>query len=879
MKGNITRGNSFGGAVGYTLEKDGAELIGGTMSGTDRPSLTREFGVTKALRPNASRPVWHCSLSAAPGEHLSDQQWNDIAHDFMQRMKFDPGNNQYMIVRHTDTDKDHIHIVASRIGLDGKLWHGQYELKNMMQHTQQMEKDYGLKVTPGLEYDENHKAGLSRGEIEKSLRTGNPAAKLVLQESIDNALQDRPDMAAFIERLEAAGIGVRPNLASTGRCSGLSFEYQGEVFKASHLGKKYGFGQLQKRGLDYDQGRDLDTLKAAAERSLDAEITMKPGPEPAGAKRPQFKKTLDLAFKQADDGVYHWANHRTVAFVDHGDHIALRGRSATAVKGMIQLGQQKGWTSIEFTAHDRGMAAEMYRQARLAGYTQESISFDRTGPNAAQIEQIEREVMEREQNRSSQKLSDPAQQSDSRPDQRIERTTERQRGEPGPTDRAVSPGHGRTDGRDTADLNRDPDDRPDSLPGPRPAHQQTGRSNGEAERHLEPVQPVPGQTAQVVESQAGPSRRDQQGRDLEGDRRSHQQRSNDSGGADRRILDLAAGAVAPHIKAKVQAWAEQHHALQSPAYRLTLKARAEGLRTFNHGKNSDGTEKLYSAAEVAKLIPQLSRQNARGYDIYITPIDPRRHYFVLDDTDPERLRQMQQTTGIKPVLVQQSSPNNLQAIIIADRLQGKQEQSDANLLVMKMNKAYGDPKFVGVVHPFRMSGFMNAKPEKRLAENRRPITRPRPNIVELGSGPDPVMNGELQKMRLQQQQAAERAAAKEIKNEQQRRVWQVERGPTTQAGADRRYLQEVQKLCAYVDSKDLPRDWSRIDYAAAGNMLKDTGYSRQQIADAIQNNSPGIDQRKQDPAYYSRQTVDKAAESPEVKRQLELEREYSPRMS
>lgn len=282
---------------------------------------------------------------------------------------------------------------------------------------------------------------------------------------------------------------------------------------------------------------------------------------------------------------------------------------------------------------------------------------------------------------------------------------------------------------------------------------------------------------------------------------------------------------------------------------------------------------------MAALIPQLSRQNARGYDIYITPINPQRHYVVLDDTDPDRLQAMQQRTGIKPALVQQSSPGNLQAIIVAERQDNQYEQSNANYLVQGLNKAYGDPKFTGVVHPFRMSGFMNQKPAYQT-NGRRPIVRPRPGVVELSQGkPDARLSAMMQQQRDQQMQQAERAAAERIEQEQLRRVKQIEYGPGQQVGPDARYIQEVQRLCAYADSRGWPRDWSRIDYAAAGNMLKEDNYTRQQIADAIKDNSPGIDQRKQDPNYYAQQTVEKAAQSREVQQHLRERELDGPRMT
>ena len=130
MKAKISRGGGFRGALNYVLDvgKDAtgdklAEIVGGTMIARDAAGMSREFSAVRQLRPDIKRPVWHCSLSLPPGDKLDPAKWQEVAGDFMQEMGF-PADTQYTVVRHSDTDKDHVHIVASRISLSGNVWHG-----------------------------------------------------------------------------------------------------------------------------------------------------------------------------------------------------------------------------------------------------------------------------------------------------------------------------------------------------------------------------------------------------------------------------------------------------------------------------------------------------------------------------------------------------------------------------------------------------------------------------------------------------------------------------------------------------------------------------------------------------------------------------------
>ncbi|BAZ36770.1 relaxase/mobilization nuclease family protein (plasmid) [Calothrix sp. NIES-4101] len=122
------KGRGFRGLLEYVENKEEAGRIGGNMSGRNPRELAAEFRFSRQLNPNVERAVYHVSLSLAPGEYLSDEQWNEISDRYLTEMNFH--NNQYVVYRHSDRDNDHIHIVASRISLDnGRCVHDGWDYK------------------------------------------------------------------------------------------------------------------------------------------------------------------------------------------------------------------------------------------------------------------------------------------------------------------------------------------------------------------------------------------------------------------------------------------------------------------------------------------------------------------------------------------------------------------------------------------------------------------------------------------------------------------------------------------------------------------------------------------------------------------------------
>lgn len=279
MKGmqKIRRGKSFAGVVLYALKhgthhKTAPVVIGGNMLGDSAAELIAEFEASTSLRADILKPVWHNSLRLPHGDSLSEKQWVSFAEDYMNRMGFNETHLRCYVM-HDDEAGQHIHIIASRVDLinGGKLYLGRNENLISTRVIQELELTHVLTRTKGPSPSHSpspssKRKRLSRSEEQKEKREGQPSPKTFLQNTIDEILTSANDILGFVEALTEYGITAMPNISSTGRMNGFSFEYSGIAFKASQLGKAYSWVKLQEK-LRYEPSRDnplLFSLKAPA---------------------------------------------------------------------------------------------------------------------------------------------------------------------------------------------------------------------------------------------------------------------------------------------------------------------------------------------------------------------------------------------------------------------------------------------------------------------------------------------------------------------------------------------------------------------------------------------------------------------------------------
>lgn len=253
----IKRGKNFRGVISYALapaphHMTAPMVIGGNLVGITVDELTAEFVKTQKLREDVTKPVWHNSLRLPVGESLTNEQWRDIADDYMKRMGFCDSHLRCYVL-HDDEAGQHIHIIASRINVlaDGQLYLGKNENLISTRVIQDLERDHKLTQTKGPSPAKKPKEQrkLTRNEEMMQERTGQKASKKVIQEAIDAILTffNTITIEDFIHEMQKQNISATANIASTGKMNGFSFEHQGVAFKASQLGKAYSWSNMSKQ--------------------------------------------------------------------------------------------------------------------------------------------------------------------------------------------------------------------------------------------------------------------------------------------------------------------------------------------------------------------------------------------------------------------------------------------------------------------------------------------------------------------------------------------------------------------------------------------------------------------------------------------------------
>ena len=161
MVAKISIGSSLYGALAYNSEKINKEegrLLGANKiilpadGQIDIGRIAENFREFMPMMGRTKKPVLHISLNPHPDDKLTDQDFEILAREYLEKLGF--GEQPYIIYKHMDIDRHHIHIVTVNVNEQGKRLNQDFLFRRSKKITTEMEEKYNLhkaqreKITP-----------------------------------------------------------------------------------------------------------------------------------------------------------------------------------------------------------------------------------------------------------------------------------------------------------------------------------------------------------------------------------------------------------------------------------------------------------------------------------------------------------------------------------------------------------------------------------------------------------------------------------------------------------------------------------------------------------------------------------------------------------
>ena len=179
MIAKISSTANLGGALGYNFKKVRQEeatvlLANGLYQNQDgKYSMEQVLSDMRQLildKCRTKNTVFHCSLNPHPDEKLSDERLVQIAKEYMEALGY--GKQPYIVFKHNDIAREHIHIVSLRVDGNGRKINDRFEKRRSKKITDALERKYSL-IPSSLKKENNgqicDKVDIGKGDIKQQV--------------------------------------------------------------------------------------------------------------------------------------------------------------------------------------------------------------------------------------------------------------------------------------------------------------------------------------------------------------------------------------------------------------------------------------------------------------------------------------------------------------------------------------------------------------------------------------------------------------------------------------------------------------------------------------------------------------------------------------
>ena len=389
MIAKISSTENLGGVLGYNFKKvekgEASILLAAELYQSKEGRYTMEdvLADMEALIPKNCRTkktVFHCSLNPHPDEKLSDERLTQITKEYMEALGY--GKQPYIVFKHNDIAREHIHIVSLRVDSRGQKINDRFEKRRSKQITDTLEKRFGLipssKVRDNVEI-ETPKVDIDRGNIKEQVAN---VTRMVLKHYRFCSLGE---LNAILSAYNLAVEEVKTEFRGK-KYNGLVYvptdDKGGKIstpINASDIGRGVGYTAVQNRMQKSKQNVKL-LIPTVRKKVLQ---TMRTSPNTEKELRQRLEEQgLRVVIRKNESGRIY-----AITFIDDKEGIALNGS---------RLG--KGYTANVFNAYFSNPARNPFLDETLYGSPfvrlEQSVTVQPLQSNAEEGDNIIDELIE-----------------------------------------------------------------------------------------------------------------------------------------------------------------------------------------------------------------------------------------------------------------------------------------------------------------------------------------------------------------------------------------------------------------------------------------------------------------------------------------------------
>jgi len=223
--------------------KLGYRLAFHNLCSREPKAIYEEMKVVSNYNSRCKNKFLRIEIGIAPQDEkkLPVSELMRITHLFAKRMGLD--NHQWVAVTHKDTDNRHIHIIVNRINLYGEVYDTTFVSNRAARVAEEISREKGLTIAKKVKAERKYqktKASPARDQTKQQVQN---ICYALLEKYKGTGITGH---SMFLYDLSKSGITIERMKNKQGKVYGLKFSFGGQSFKASEVGREFGYRSLQK---------------------------------------------------------------------------------------------------------------------------------------------------------------------------------------------------------------------------------------------------------------------------------------------------------------------------------------------------------------------------------------------------------------------------------------------------------------------------------------------------------------------------------------------------------------------------------------------------------------------------------------------------------